>query len=214
MVKISYEKNQTRLSEKLGILLNEIESRNTPLTIGHATEVIGDKSFGILLLFLAMPSSLPVAGTAFATLFGLVIILLLVQMLCGKTIPWLPEKVRSTKISVEFSIKMLTFSIKILKKIEGLIHPRLTGISKSKILYIILLILTLILVLPFPFTNTPPALVILLCSIGLIEGDGLICLITALIGVILIACYIFAFYFIFTYGLDAVMALISNFGHK
>lgn len=207
------ENTYVRLSERLNILLDEIESKKTPLSFGHITEIIGSKSFGILLLFLSMPSSLPIVSTGFATLFAFAMCTLLIQMFYGREVPWLPEKVKNAKLSVDFSKKMLKFSIKVLKRIEGMIHPRLNVVCTSKILYIILFILACIIILPFPFTNTAPALVIFLCSIGLIEADGFICLISALIGIILIACYFFVFYLVFSYGFDVVLSVIKNFFH-
>lgn len=203
------ENNYTSLSEKLNGLLKEIELKNKPLSIGHVMEVTGDKSFGILLLFLSMPSAIPIISTGFATLFGLAMSILLIQMFYGRTIPWLPEKVNNATLSVKSSIKMLRFSIKALKSIERLIHPRLNALCKNKIFYIIFIILATIIILPFPLTNTAPAIVIFLYAIGLIEGDGLFCLLAALIGVLLTAAYCLVFYFIFTYGVDTVRNFIQ-----
>lgn len=207
------ENNYVKLSERLNILLDEIELKKTPLSFGQITEIIGSKSFGILLLFLSMPSSLPIVATGFATLFAFGMCMLLIQMIYGREVPWLPKKVQKAKLSSEFSIKMLKFSINVLKRIENMVHPRLNIVCTSKILYVILFILASIIILPFPFTNTPPALVIFLCSVGLIEGDGFICLISALIGIIITITYLIAFYIAFHYGFDAISSVIKNFFH-
>lgn len=198
------------LSAKLSNLLSEIEATKKPISIHYMLESVGIEGFGILLLFLSMPSALPIPAAGYSIPFGLGIAFLLMQMLQGRKAPWLPSKVNKMIIPMAFSIKMLKFSIRILSSIEHLVHPRLDFFCKNKLVYILLLILSFILILPIPLTNTAPAATIFLFSIGLIENDGVICLIAYLIGSLLIAIYCIAAYLLYKFGIDAMAALLHR----
>ncbi|PWU05674.1 MAG: hypothetical protein C5B43_02965 [Verrucomicrobia bacterium] len=203
--------NSTRLSTRLNVLLHEIENSQKPISIGHMIEVTGSKGFGILILLLSMPSALPMPVPIFSIPFGLAIACLLIQMLFGRKTPWLPKKVNDTTISISAAKSMLKSGIKILNKVEHLIHPRWTWFCYNKFAYIILFILTCVLILPFPLTNTAPALILFLFSVGLIENDGIICLIAFLIGILLTGFYCVIAYYIFTLGFKATITLIKSF---
>lgn len=201
------QNNIIRLSTKLSTLLAEIETRKTPISIGHMIHFTGSRGFGILILFLSLPSALPLP---LATPFGIAIAILLIQMLIGRKTPWIFEKINKTTIAIASAKKMLKFSIKLLNKVEHLIHPRWNFICKNKLAYVILLILTCIMILPFPLTNTAPAMTLFLFSIGLIEDDGLVCAIAYFIGAILICFYSIVAYFILTIGINATLTLIKK----
>lgn len=68
-------------------------------------------------------------------------------------------------------------------------------------------IIALIMALPFPLTNTVPAIVIFFIGVGLAESDGLICLIGALLGVVTIIAYGYAFFLFLFYGKAALWGL-------
>lgn len=205
--------NSTKLSTKLTTLLEEIESTNTPISMGHLIELTGSNSFGILIFLLAMPSALPLPAPVISTPFGIAIAILLIQMIRGRKTPWLPEKINKIMISATFSQKMLKFSINLLNKVEHLIHPRWDYFCNNTLSYILLLILTGIMILPLPLTNTAPAAVLFLFSIGLIESDGLVCFIASIIGLLLIGLYVTLTYLIFTLGINATITLIKTFLH-
>lgn len=205
--------NSTKLSTKLNTLLNEIEKSNASLSIRDMIQITGSKSFGILILFLSMPSALPIPAPIISTPFGIAIATLLIQIISGRKTPWLPEKINKLTISPTFAKKMLKFSINLLNKSEHLIHPRWNYFCDNIISYILLLILTFIMILPLPLTNTAPAAILFLFSIGLIESDGIVCLIACSIGLILICLYITIAYLILTLGVNTTVTLIKNTFH-
>lgn len=203
--------NTVRLSSKLNTLLTEIESTQKPISIGRMIEMTGTKGFGILMLFLSMPCALPIPVPIFSIPFGLAIAFLLLQLIIGRKTPWLPEKINQTTISVATCKSMLKTSIKLLNATEHLIFPRWTWVCSNKIGYFLLFILTCILILPFPLTNTAPAMMIFLFSVGMIENDGVICAIAFLLGLLLICFYTLIAYYIFTLGIQATITLIKSF---
>lgn len=203
--------NTTKLSTRLKVLLSGVELTQKPISIGHMIQITGSEGFGILMLLLSMPSAIPMPIPIFSIPFGTAIAFLLIQMLIGRKTPWLPQAINNTTISVSAAKTMLNSSIKLLNKVEHLIHPRWNWACKNKLAYIILFVLTCVLIAPFPLTNTAPALVIFLFSIGLIENDGLICTIAFLLGILLTCFYAVIAYYIFTLGFKATITLIKNF---
>ena len=195
--------NTIRLSTKLNNLLGELELTQKPISIGHMIDMTGTKGFGILMLFLSMPCALPMPVPIFSIPFGLAIAFLILQLLVGRETPWLPEKINKTTISVAACKSMLKTSIKLLNATEHLIYPRWNWMCNNKISYFLLLILTCILILPFPLTNTAPAAVIFLFSIGMIENDGVICTIAFLLALLLVCFYTLIAYYVFTLGIQA-----------
>jgi len=65
---------------------------------GEVFERIGDRGFGVLLIILSLPSALPVPAPGYSTPFGILIAVLALQMIAGRTTPWLPERAARTKL--------------------------------------------------------------------------------------------------------------------
>ena len=80
----------------LSTILKELLNRDTSsgLRLGTIMEAAGKRSFGLLLGLLALPSALPLPAIGFSVPFGLMIIVLGLQMLSpaemGLQRPWLP----------------------------------------------------------------------------------------------------------------------------
>ena len=201
------ENNSKTLSDKLRFLLAEVNETKAPLPIKEMVEVTGSQGFGILLLFLSMPSALPVPAPGYSIPFGLAIFVLLAQMFMGKRTPWLPKKVENLKISPAIAKKMLSFSIKVMSVIERFIHPRIGYVSSNRIVYVLMLILTVIMIIPIPLTNTAPAGIIFLFAISLIEKDGLFGLLPIFIGSVLLTIYLAAAYIFIIYGMEGLYAV-------
>ena len=60
------------------------------LTLGEVFQRIGDRGFGLLLIVLSLPSALPIPAAGYSTPFGIIIAVLALQMLAGRTSPWIP----------------------------------------------------------------------------------------------------------------------------
>ncbi len=163
-----------KLSEDLQRLLEE--HGDSPLTFGELVAKIGDRGFGFSLLLLALPSALPVPAAGYSTPFGIAIVGLAIQMLRGRKAPWLPKKIMQREMSASFARKMIGAAIAFLTRIEHLIKPRIPALHGRFGLAFagsIILVMGGLMILPIPFTNTVPAMVIFLISVGLIEEDGL-----------------------------------------
>lgn len=168
----------TRLSKELEDFLASLDGKDT--TVGELVALIGDRGFGLLLLILALPAALPVPAPGYATPFGIVMILLALQLIAGRTTPWVPE--RMAKRRVPFSL--LRFSVKNgrlpLWVVEILVRPRLSSLSNNRVFLalvgVIVLLMATSMSIPLPLTNTAPSFVIFILAAGILEEDGLILL--------------------------------------
>jgi hypothetical protein len=78
-------------------------------------------------------------------------------------------------------------AVRVLKYLERLIHPRWRTPFEAtqRVVGFVILLLSAILLLPVPLSNLPPALVILLISLALIEDDGVL-LAAAFLGAVIL----------------------------
>jgi len=85
--------------ESLSAILDRMatHSEKGDLSLDELFRQIGDKSYGILLVVLALPSALPVPAAGYSTPFGLLLAILGFQMLFGRKSLWLPAWARRKK---------------------------------------------------------------------------------------------------------------------
>ena len=70
---------------------------------------------------------------------------------------------------------------------------------------ILLVVMSCIMIIPIPLTNTLPAMIIFLMAVGLIEDDGLICLLACCAGFIAFCIYSAALFIFIVYGLQGLI---------
>jgi len=194
------------LSENLRRSLGETE--DSDISLKTILENVDEQGFGLLLMVLSLPSALPIPAAGYSTPFGILFILLGLQMLAGRHRPWLPEWAARRKMGRAFAEKALGTAAKWLTKIETLVHPRLKWISSpfgSRFLSFVVVVMAALMTLPIPTTNTFPAAVIFLIGVGLSEKDGLFCLGACALGVIAIGIYTVVIYLLITQGMEGVM---------
>ena len=198
--------HRENLSTTLAALLSREQSQSG-LTLGEVFERIGDRGFGVLLIILSLPSALPVPAPGYSTPFGILIAVLALQMIAGRTTPWLPERAARTKLHGKFLDAMLGFFSKFFGKVEFLIRPRLQWIGSRAgraFLGVLVLIMACLMILPIPLTNTFPAFVIFLTGIGLTEEDGLFSIFAGFLGVLATGLYAVVVYVFVRFGLEGI----------
>ncbi len=179
-----------KLSEDLQRLLDE--NGDESITFGQLVDQLGDRGFGFSLLLLALPSALPVPAAGYSTPFGIAIVGLAIQMIRGRTTPWLPAKILNRSMKASFARKMIGAAIAFLRRVEHLLKPRLPlmhGRGGLIVAGTLILLMGCLMTLPIPGTNTAPAMVIFLVAIGLIEEDGLALAVAWLAGLGAVALY-------------------------
>jgi len=186
-------------------------------TLGELLEAIDDKGFGLLLIILALPSALPLPATGYSTPFGIMIVTLGVQMLRGRHTPWLPEKAKKTRLPRRLFRGMIDGGTKFLGWVEHLIRPRFYWITKTngrRLLATLVLLMGALMCLPIPGTNSFPAGVVFLVGVCLSEEDGLVGVAACLAGLLALAVYAAAIFFLIQffseYGWEAIDVFLEK----
>jgi len=141
------------------------------ITLGEMAEAFGDRAFGLLILLLLLPSLLP----GMASVFGLPVLLLGIQMGLGLRTPRLPRFLARQSIRRDDLLRLAGASSLWLRKVERYIKPRpglFTSPLGDKLFGWLTAYVALMLILPGPGTNGPPAFGAIIMALGLVEHDN------------------------------------------
>lgn len=147
------------------------------LSIGDLVAALGDQSFGLLILALALPNALPgplIPGLSLP--FALGIGALGLQLAWGLHAPMLPAWLKRLSLEQQRFRRFVDRAEPLLRRLERWLRPRpspLTAGPGERLVGVALVALSIVLALPIPFGNTPVALSIIVIALGLLEGDGL-----------------------------------------
>lgn len=159
------------------LVLEELLEEAPPdhVTLAWLTGSLRERSFGLVLLIMALAGMVPGASIFIGILLGFPA----VQMILGRESPGLPRFIASRRFPTRQLVRLVHRTIPLLKRMEKLIHPRWrTPFQTTKrIVGFVVLLLAATLVSPFPFSHVIPALVIMLISFAYLEEDGaLLCI--------------------------------------
>ena len=177
------------------------------ISISEITRAVGEKGFGLLLIVLSLPSAFPVPAPGYSTPFGLVMALIALQMISGRRVVWLPNKIGTISIKPELADMMLGRASKFLGKMERYIRPRqkwIRGQTGQASLALVVLIMACLMMLPIPLTNTFPAMVIFMIGVGLSEEDGLLAIVAFTLGCCAVLLYMGIVYILLIQGVEAI----------
>ncbi|MEM9807824.1 MAG: exopolysaccharide biosynthesis protein [Cyanobacteria bacterium P01_D01_bin.56] len=165
----AHEADAARVATNGGdVTLNEL------LTLG------GERTFGFLFVLLSLPSALPVPAPGYSIPFGIVMLLLAVQLIIGRKKPWLPEGWLAKGFERTKVAGFITKGLPWLQKIEAVSRPRLSIICTSPVgrlvLGLAIALMSVSMMIPIPGTNTVPAIGIFVIGFGLLDDDGAISL--------------------------------------
>lgn len=155
------------------------------VTLSFLVEVLGHRSTGALLLFLALPMVLPIPAPGISVVFGIPLVLLSAQLVMGRQTLWLPPRLASRSISQDQMRTYLTRALPSVRKLERLVRPRLFQLTHPMAVRgvgAMCLVLALIITLPVPLGHLVPGVAISLMALGLIERDGLMIIAGLMIG--------------------------------
>ncbi len=166
-------------------------------------------TFGFLLVILSLPSALPVPAPGYSIPFGILLIILAVQIILRKQTPWFPKKFREKDINISKLKGGLEKIQKFITFFEKLIRTRMTWIYRGgyRLFGVLIMCCGISMLIPIPGTNTIPAMGVFIIGLGMIEEDGLAGLagaLTALAGITLTLLILFL-------GKEALDLLIKNF---
>lgn len=159
------------------------------MTLGELSDLMEERAFGLLLLVLALPCSLPFVYLL-PQLVALPMIVLAVQMAGGRRAPWLPETLRKRRLPVAGLLDVVAKARRYGGWLERLAHPRfpgLTGDRSTRVIGGLLIVPCLSILVPLPLTNTVPGIGVALAAAGLIERDALFVLLGLVIALMWVA---------------------------
>lgn len=140
------------------------------INLGDMAAALGDRAFGLLILVLLLPSLLP----GMASVFGLPVMILGIQMGLGMQVPKLPRFLAKQTIR-RTDLLRLGEGSPMVRRIERYVKPRpgwFTSRAGDKLFGWLTAYVAIMLILPGPGTNGPPALGNIIMALGLVENDN------------------------------------------
>ena len=174
--------------EKLSDQLEGWLRGHGPKTLGSLVELFGERSFAVLFVLLMAVPALPLPTGGVTHVFELIVMLVALQLVAGRSMVWLPKRWRSRDIS---STARGAFTERLLGTIRWLErHSRsrfefLVTNRLSRLVYglvVLALTATAFVAPPFSGLDTLPALGVVVLSIGVLLGDSLFALAGLVIG--------------------------------
>jgi hypothetical protein len=180
------------------------------ITVAELVDRVGDRGFGLLLLVLSLPSALPVPAAGYSVPFGMLLLVLALQMLAGRERPVFPRRLERVRITSGFAEKLIGAAAWIFRRLEWVIRPRMRWVGRRPgrlLMGWLVLAMAVLMMVPIPLTNTAPAFVIFLIGIGLTEEDGLFAIGACLVGVFAVALYAALVWAMIVYGPEVVTTI-------
>lgn len=155
------------------------------LTLRELLQLHGEASGAVLLMVMALLSTLPVAGAG--TVLSLGIFALAWAWLRGRDSLQLPEKLAAVQLNEIWTRRCLHSLAWTYERAERWLRPRWTGLSHASTrvwwaLWIALM--GALIFLPLPLGNLLPGTSLMLLSLGWLFRDGLALLVSAATGVV------------------------------
>ncbi len=173
-------------------LVEELATGNPDdaMTLGELLDRFSERSFGLFLLIVMLPTFIPIPVGAGAISGGLTSLIGL-QFLARFEHPWLPRFIAKHEIHRHRLISFRDRMGKWLDRIEKLTKPRNQAMLTHPVAHaftgLLLVILGVALSLPLPLTNYPFGLVLLAFAFALIERDGRLMILAWIAGIAEIA---------------------------
>ncbi|MEZ6000150.1 exopolysaccharide biosynthesis protein [Hyphomonas sp.] len=153
-------------------------------TLREIFDHLDESAFGAGLFLLALPCCIPFLYGV-PQVVSLPMMALAVQMALGHEQPWLPDALGKRKIDRKGLIAMAEGGRKWLGWVENFSKPRftmITGPRSERLLGFVLCIFCASILVPLPMTNTVPGFAVALAAFGLINRDGFLVIIGAVLG--------------------------------
>ena len=189
---------QHQLSDVLERLQGSIDGDS--VSIGHIVETLGAKSFAALMLIFALISTSPASAIpGVTTLVAVVVLILSVQMMAGRSSVWLPAILTRRRLDSDKLGRGIRWLRRPVATVERFLRPRLTLLCHRPWLWLPLsLIALLTLCMPFmeviPTSGSLASAAIALCAAGLLVRDGVLVILSLVpLMALPLAIYLFAF---------------------
>jgi hypothetical protein len=161
---------RTPTSAVLEGLLGEAPAEH--VTLDWLMGRLGDRSFGVVLLLLALLGLLP----GVSAVAGVLLTVPAFQMILARRGPVFPRRVAARRIAARRLARVVGRVVPVLRWLERFIRPRWPtpfGATK-RVVGAVVLLLAVALLAPVPLSNVAPALAITLIAFAYLEEDGVL----------------------------------------
>ncbi|HSV75285.1 MAG TPA: exopolysaccharide biosynthesis protein [Chthonomonadales bacterium] len=145
------------------------------VTVGEIMDRVAERGFGLFLFLLAIPVMIPVLPPGASGVVGMMYMALGLQLVAGKSHPWLPRRVRAYALTPRIVAALQSRGVAIMERLERLSRPRMRFMDQPGVLRVVgvFIIMTgFVMWLPLPLMNSVPAFALLVIAIGLLNRDG------------------------------------------
>jgi len=154
------------------VVLDDLLGREAPehVTLGWLMGRLGDRSFGVVLLLLALLGLLH----GVSAVVGVLLMVPASQMVLARPGPAFPRRIAARRFEAERLARVVRRVVPALRFLEHFIRPRWAtpfGATKRAVGGVVLLLAASMLA-PVPLSNIPPALAIGLIAFATLEDDG------------------------------------------
>jgi hypothetical protein len=152
-------------------------------TLGWLMGRLGKRSFGIIMLLLAVVAVAP----GISIVAGLLLMIPAIEMILGRPAPGFPRFIAARPLPTRHLAALEQRAVPALQKLETVIHPRwpIPHEATKRLVGVVVLMLTISLVFtPLPLSNVVPALLIAVIALAYLQEDGLLLSIGLLVAVI------------------------------
>jgi hypothetical protein len=170
--------------------------KHEELPLGELVKRLGEQGLGLIVIVLSIPFLQPIPMFGLSTVLGAVMMVVGLAIFLDKA-AWVPERLARRKIPSSLVVAICHGGRKVFAFLEKFIRPRASFFYEGRFskrlsgLFIFLSAFLLALPLPIPGTNTPPAVALLLLSLGFIERDGVAIVLGYLSFAITLAYFVF-----------------------
>lgn len=180
------------ISRRLAMLAEDAGGEN--VTLGWIMAQLHERAFGLFLLVLALPCCIPFLYGV-PQVVALPLMFISVQLLIGRKMPWLPERLGARTVSAGALANLSDRAEPWLRRIEAVSRPRLAGLTRApldRLVGVALVVFSTSILVPLPGTNTVPGIAVVIVAMGLLQRDGILVILgmvlgTAWIGTLLVA---------------------------
>ena len=138
---------------------------------------ISQKSFGVLLAILALPSAMPMPAPGYAMPFGFALLVVAYQMIRERPYPWFPQRVLNKEIRTNKNKRLVRGMVWLVRLVEKVLKPRAKWLYEThwfpRLNGVVVLLCAASMCTPVILTNSLPAVGIFLIGMGIIEQDAL-----------------------------------------
>lgn len=146
-------------------------------TVGALSDMFGERSFAVTVLFLMFIPALPLPTGGISHIFEAMAVIVAVEMVVGVRRLWIPERLRRHDLGSSATEKAIPFIVRRIRWFERLSRPRGARLVNSRLfnrlagLILIGLAVSAALAPPFSGLDTLPAMGAVVVALGLVLAD-------------------------------------------